>query len=175
MQILHFIWRHLLQLCHRCLSLITFTIQDGYQFTSVTCNNSAVHVLTYEEFMKGHFATQTSGHKFSALPHDQIHEQLNAMVKGDGGLLGLTENDSALKRWMVAGREISKILREYDDVESSKKQTSDCHHEQIPSIQMAFLTDVKHVVDVMEDMGNPFQEESTDISALIPKPSCQQI
>ncbi len=50
----------------------------------------------YAEFMAGHFVTQKSSHKFSSLAHDQIHEQLNAMVKGDGGVIGITENDQAL-------------------------------------------------------------------------------
>jgi len=30
------------------------------------------------------------------MAHDQIHEQLNALVKGDGGIIGITENESAL-------------------------------------------------------------------------------
>jgi len=52
----------------------------------------------YSEFMAGHFVTQKSSHKFSSLAHDQIHEQLNAMVKGDGGVIGITGNDQALRR-----------------------------------------------------------------------------
>ncbi len=33
---------------------------------------------THAEFLKGHFVTQKTSHKFSALAHDQVHEQLNA-------------------------------------------------------------------------------------------------
>ena len=55
----------------------------------------------YAEFMAGHFVTQKSSHKFSSLAHDQIHEQLNAMVKGDGVVNGITEHDQALQRLMV--------------------------------------------------------------------------
>ena len=33
---------------------------------------------------------------FSAMALDQAHEQINACVKGDGGVVGLTENPSAL-------------------------------------------------------------------------------
>ena len=39
----------------------------------------------HREFVKGNFVTQKSSHKFSAMAHDQIHEQQNAIVKGDGG------------------------------------------------------------------------------------------
>ena len=64
----------------------------------------------YDEFVKGNFVTQKSQHKFSALAHDQVHEQLNAMVKGDGGVIGITENEAALKRWMVAGPEVARLF-----------------------------------------------------------------
>lgn len=59
----------------------------------------------WNDFLKGHFVTQKTYHKFSMMAHDQIHEQLNAIVKGDGGVIGITENESALRRWMIAGPE----------------------------------------------------------------------
>ena len=39
---------------------------------------------THAHFTKGNFVTQKTTHKLSALAHDQVHEQLDAMVKGDG-------------------------------------------------------------------------------------------
>lgn len=36
--------------------------------------------------------------RFSAIALDQAHEQDNAVVKGDSGAVGLTENPAALKR-----------------------------------------------------------------------------
>ena len=41
--------------------------------------------------------------KFSSLAHDQVHEQLNAIVKGDGGIICITENEAAVTRWAVSG------------------------------------------------------------------------
>ena len=60
--------------------------------------------------------------------------------------------------------EVSRILREYDSVHSAKQCSRDSHHGQIPSIQRACLTDVKNVLDVMEDMVN--QEDSADLFSL---------
>ena len=37
---------------------------------------------------------------------DQVHEQLNV----DGGAVGLTESDNALRGWMVGGPEIARII-----------------------------------------------------------------
>ena len=46
----------------------------------------------------------------SALAHGQVHEQFNAMAKGDVGIIGITKNDAELKRWMVAGPETARVL-----------------------------------------------------------------
>ena len=63
-------------------------------------NNSP---LTHAEFLTGSFVTQKMRRKFSSLAHDQVHEQLNAILKGDGGIIGITENEAALTRWAVSG------------------------------------------------------------------------
>ncbi|KAK3775908.1 hypothetical protein RRG08_025126 [Elysia crispata] len=87
----------------------------------------------FAELLKGNFVTQNSKHKFSAVAHDQV--QLTAMVKGDGGVIGLTEIDTALRRYMIAGPEMARLSMEYNDNESKKLNDTECHHEQIPSVQ----------------------------------------
>ena len=67
---------------------------------------------------------------------------------------------------MVAGPELARILNDYDAKHSAKRKESDRHHEQIPSIQKAFAADVKNVMDVMDEMGNPFSENSKDLFPL---------
>ena len=37
------------------------------------------------------------------------------------------------------------------------------HHEQVPSLQKAFAKDVKALNRVIEEMGNPFFEDSADL------------
>ena len=49
----------------------------------------------------------------SALAIDQAHEQNNASVKDDGGAVGLTENPAALRRWMVSGPEMARVIAEF--------------------------------------------------------------
>lgn len=50
------------------------------------------------------WVVQKTTKNFSSSPVDQAHEQNNAIVKGSGGAVGLTENPTAFARWMVAGR-----------------------------------------------------------------------
>ena len=65
---------------------------------------STKHPEVAREFNEGHFTVQkTSNRVFSAIAIDHAHEQNNALIKGDGGAVGLTDNPRALRHWMVAG------------------------------------------------------------------------
>jgi len=100
-------------------------------------------------------------------PIDQAHEQNNASIKGDGGAVGLTDNPSALRRWMVAGPEVARLIDEFqDETDSWNKPPDTRHHDQSESVQSAFVKDVQSMVTVMEDFGNPFKEDSQDLLVL---------
>ena len=53
---------------------------------------------------------------------DQCHEQNNAIIKGSGGAVGLTDNPPALRRWMVAGPEVARMTAEFKDDSTSSHQ-----------------------------------------------------
>ena len=72
------------------------------------------HPEVAREFHKGNFVTHKSRREFSAIAIDQAHEQNNALIKGDGGAVGLTEDPGALWRWMVAGPELSRLIAGYE-------------------------------------------------------------
>ena len=67
---------------------------------------------------------------------------------------------------MIAGPEMARLLMEYSDNQSMKKNDNERHHEQIPSAQKKFLFHVKNVTEVMEELGNPFSDTSTDLYSL---------
>ena len=52
--------------------------------------------LVYEKFNKGNFVVQKSTHGFSTMAMDQAHEQMNDLLKGDGGVIGITDNPLTL-------------------------------------------------------------------------------
>ena len=56
----------------------------------------------YGQFKKGNFTVKKATHSCSAIASHHAHERNNASVKGDGGALGMTENHTALQRWMVS-------------------------------------------------------------------------
>ncbi len=94
---------------------------------------------------------------------DQCHEQNNATVKESGGAIGLLTNPSALRRWMVAGPEIARMVSEFEE---KPEATQHLHHEQHRRVQETFLKEVKSLVAVFENMGNPFLDNSKDLMVL---------
>ncbi|KAK3740395.1 hypothetical protein QZH41_000916 [Actinostola sp. cb2023] len=122
------------------------------------------HPEVFQQFTNGSFAVHKTKRAFSAIALDHAHEQENASVKGEGGAVGLTENPGALRRWMVAGPEIARMVQEFENVTSS--DTSLKHHEQEYGPQASFKADLQSVVSTFEELGNPFMEESEDLMAL---------
>ena len=120
----------------------------------------------YTEFLKGNFVNQKTNKTFSGMALDQVHEQLNAMVKGDGGVIGITQNDETLRRWSVAGPETARLLFEYNNKQNEKIDVGNKHHEQIPSVQKKFINNVESLCYEFENAGNPFSETSNDLYAL---------
>ena len=84
-----------------------------------------------------------------------------------GGVIGITENETALRRWMVAGPETARLVMEYEEKHSKIKKESECHREQIPSMQKtSFLAQTKNVTEMTEELGNPFADTQTDLYTL---------
>ena len=50
------------------------------------------------EFSK-YWVVQKTVNRFSLIPIDQYHEQNNAILKGEGGMKGLTENANTCRNW----------------------------------------------------------------------------
>ena len=76
------------------------------------------------EFMNGNFTVRKTNRVLSSMALDQAHEQNNAAVKSDGGVVGLTQSPSALGRWMVAGPELMRMTSEFEASPERKKQAS---------------------------------------------------
>ena len=117
------------------------------------------HPDVLAEFKSRRFVVHKTSNKISAMSIDQCHEQNNAVVKGSGGAIGLTGNPGALKHWMVAGPEIARITTAFEEQairgHGSAHDIGRLHHDQKPGIQAAFMKDVRALIAVFQEMGNP--------------------
>ena len=88
-------------------------------------------------------------------------------IKGDGGAVGLTDRSSDLWWWMVAGPEVAALVEDFEDAHQLMARRDEVlHHDQTTSVQNAIWEDVCSLVNVMEELGNPFEEESEDLLVL---------
>ena len=116
------------------------------------------HPSVFAEFVRGKFVVQKTQHFFSLIALDHNHEQENEIIKGDGGAVGP-----------------KLVVKEFESTFEVTKPCDKCHHEQMPSVQKAFFKDVQALISVLEEMGNPFTEDSTDLIVLDTKeimPEC---
>ena len=63
------------------------------------CSLKVIHPSVDREFRNGIFVIAKSDRKFSLIAIDHGHEQNNAIVKEEGGLIGLTQVPDALLCW----------------------------------------------------------------------------
>ncbi|KAH3703286.1 hypothetical protein DPMN_078318 [Dreissena polymorpha] len=102
---------------------------------------------------------------------DHAHEQNNKLVKGEGGVIGLTEYATQLLRWMVCGPEMARVVNEFEISQERIKQEQTKepdikHHEQVERKQNSFVKQVQAMTHTLEEMGNPFMEECEDLLVL---------
>ena len=64
------------------------------------------------------------------MPIDQAHEQNNAIVKGLGGAVGLTQNPSAFRKWLLAGPEQARLIQAFEKQFLVKKEGECIHHDE---------------------------------------------
>ena len=79
----------------------------------------------------GHWVIQKTKNRFSSMPIDQAHEQNNELVKGSGGAVGLTENPSAFRKWMIAGPEQARLLKDFEQEFIPNVANKQLHHEEV--------------------------------------------
>ena len=105
---------------------------------------------------------QKSNRNFSRIATDQNHEKINAKIKRVGGAMGLTENETALQRWLICGPEISRLLDEFESTNEDVNHVRE-HHDFSDCVQSIFHKEVKSLLSALEDVGNPFDDDSNDI------------
>ena len=120
------------------------------------------HPDVYEEFSKGKFSVQKSNRKFSRIASDQNHEQMNAKINRVDGAIGLTQNETALQRWLICGQEISWLLDEFESINEGVNHVRE-YHDFSNSVQSTFHKEVESLLSVLEDVGNPFNDDGNDL------------
>ena len=119
------------------------------------------HPALYQEFKRGNFVGQRSRRAFSCIPRDQMHEQLIDWLKNHAGVIENLDDPTTVRREQVVRPEMARLVREFEGTEEAEDQTM--HHEQYLKFQIDFQSDVVSLVDAIEQLGNPFLEDTGDL------------
>ena len=81
-------------------------------------------------------------------------------MKGVGGAIGLTQNPSACRRWMLSGPEMARLLKQFEEEcingDNTEMPSNLHHHEQGLLTQKKFQQQVVSLAETIKRMGNPF-------------------
>ncbi len=80
--------------------------------------------------------------------------------------MGLTENPAALRRWMLSGPEMARVIGEFEASKLDRNEPDLRHRDQQPHVQLDFVRDVKSLTNSIEEMGSPFTDNSNDLLVL---------
>ena len=116
----------------------------------------------YHQMLNGFFSFAKTNNPFSRIALDQVHEQNNKVIKGQGGASSVLnlQNDSALIRWETCGPEVAQIVSQFeellkDESEMSSDSTAFKHHEDNEQFRAKFSKDVDSVYKSLP--CNPFE------------------
>lgn len=122
------------------------------------------HPTLYDEFLKGNFTVHKTTRAGSNIAMDQAHEQENKNLKGEGGAVGLYQDEIALQKFCIVGPEFVRICKEFERKHPESNVTK--HHDQTDSFQNQFFKNVKCLTEQINMMGNPFLEDTGSLIAL---------
>ncbi|KAJ8888479.1 hypothetical protein PR048_007970 [Dryococelus australis] len=118
-----------------------------------------------DAFENDAFVTRKTERSFLAFALDHAHGQLNSVLKSDGGIVGLTQNIETLRRFMVAGLELARMLHLFEERHCYNKPQLR-HHEETLSCREKFSKHVDAIVLAVEIVGNPFGVANGDLHRL---------
>ena len=81
----------------------------------------------------------------------QLHEQLNKMIKGDGGPVGLFNNVEALQRLGVVAPEMARLVSEFEAGECIRCFTSYCKWHKFQISYVTIILDIPLNLMVPQD------------------------
>ena len=114
----------------------------------------------WANLVAGEFVVNKSGIPFSSLFTDQALEQEIKHLKRHGGIVGISQNEDALDRMMLATPHISGIVRSYLDSFSGNTQTTKKEHYQLQgsfSVRMTQNAEKLHEKLIQRCDGNPYK------------------
>jgi hypothetical protein len=131
-------------------------------------NTKDTDPIIWNRFQAGDFALTKNDIPFTGIGIDQGQEFLNKVLKGDGGIKGITNKPSTLLKYCLCAPELARLAKE-TEMMTGMSTGSSTHHHHLTSAKFAHREkSVKQPLTVLEDC-NPFADTSPRLYNLMTK------
>ena len=101
------------------------------------------------------YSVNKSGRRFSSMPTDQNHEQVNKDLMGSGGISDLLNTTGSLERFLLSGPIVSQLINEFEGSDKVIDMTLN-HNSECKALQKRFSEDKDKLIKEFVRTGNPF-------------------
>ena len=123
---------------------------------------------TWSRFEAGEFSLTKSAVPFTGVGIDQGQEFLNKILKGDGGLRGITNKPTSLLKYCLCAPELARIATETDEL-FGVSSSSRTHHHHLTSAKFSQRQQRVRLLSTVLLQCNPFHDNSPRLYNLMTK------
>ena len=137
-------------------------------YLSCMQNTEKNHPDIWAEFLKGNFCVIKNEVPFTSIAPDDALEQENRRLKVHGGVIGITQNENALKCFFLIAPELKRMWMKFEEnVGIHHVLNKEKHHELQGTKLQRMNTNKARFQDIIVEHGDPFESTSTDMMNLI--------
>ena len=101
------------------------------------------------------YSVNKSGRRFSSMPTDQNHEQVNQDLMGSGGISDLLNTTGSLERFLLSGPIVSQLINEFEGSDKVIDMTLN-HNSECKALKKRFSEDKDKLIKEFVQTVNPF-------------------
>ena len=113
----------------------------------------------WETLSTGGFALKANEIHFTGIGIDQGQEFLNKVLKGEGGLKGITNRPATLLKFCLSVAEVGRVAAEFEELVGMNPSSRKHHHHLTPALSKHRDTCVQQLTAALEG-ANPFADIS---------------
>ncbi|MES9884823.1 MAG: hypothetical protein ABW185_28590 [Sedimenticola sp.] len=141
--------------------------QHILEFTARAYDTRTADPELWLRLCAGEFVFSNNNVPFTSIGLDQAQEHQNKMLKGDGGLNGITNKPATLLKFCLAAPELAHIAKQTNDILGVTKQRSETHHLLASSVEARHE---KMIVNLKAELKfNPFNDRGKELYNIVTK------
>ena len=123
----------------------------------------------FEEFSSGNWVVNKSKIAFCAVGADHALEQVNRWMKVAGGIVGITQNQTARTRFFLVAPELARLKVESKQEAYVEKRTSSKHYELTNADRNKVIVSALSLTTTLQGFTTPFEYDGDNLINIVKK------